>query len=501
MNFALTPKRIPYENIICGVEETIIRNKVPPTDADILRQDVAVILRKSRLPKSNITAEERRALKDLRQNKDILVLKADKGNATVVMNTGDYDGKIRSMLEDTTVYKPVSYNPTARVTRRIRTLIQEHQELFAEDVFTHLHKAKNVQPPKLYGLPKIHKSNVPLRPIVSQIDSPTYDLAKHVAGVLQPLVGKTSSYVKDSMHFIELIKNISMEPGDIMVSFDVESLFTNVPLKDCLEVIKDRLFDNELPSEYVVLLQNCLDGNYLLYRGQYYLQIDGVAMGSPVAPVIANIWMEHFEERALASGPGIVKFWKRYVDDIFCIMNGNQTEVEQYLQHLNTVHPKVKFTYEMEKNRSMAFLDVRVTVRPDGTLAHSVYRKPTHTDRYLHASSHHHPRHLQAVVSSLVNRAHKLCDPEHVEGELKHVKEVLRRNGYSATRRQMEKRPKKDKQPMVSRAPAFLPYVKGITDKIGTVLNKYSIKTVNLITSCLPIKSVKNQEFICKKLD
>ncbi|XP_041981008.1 uncharacterized protein LOC121734461 [Aricia agestis] len=360
------PLRIPYEEIVCGVEQAISRNKVPTADAEVIRQDIAVILRKSKLPKSNITTEERLALKQLRNNNDILVLRADKGNATVVMSTEEYVQKIRSLLSDTNVYKQVSYNPTASVTRRIRTLIHENKDVFTEDEYNFLHKPKPVQPPKLYGLPKIHKRNIPLRPIVSKIDSPTYNLAKHVAGVLRPLVGKTPSFVKDSVHFRDIVKSMRLEPGDTMVGFDVESLFTNVRLKDCIEVIKNKLCDHELPKEYIVLIEHCLDGNYLLFRDQYYLQIDGVAMGSPLAPIIANIWMEHFEDLALATGPCTVKLWKRYVDDVFCIINGGQQEIEQYVNYLNSIHPKIKFTYEMEKNRCLAFLDVEIKVKEDG---------------------------------------------------------------------------------------------------------------------------------------
>ncbi|XP_041989067.1 uncharacterized protein LOC121740442 [Aricia agestis] len=393
------------------------------------------------------------------------------------MSTEEYVQKIRSLLSDTNVYKPVSYNPTARVTRRIRILIHEYKDVFTEDEYNFLHKPKPVQPPKLYGLPKIHKRNIPLRPIVSQIDSPTYNLAKHVAGVLRPLVGKTPSFVKDSVHFRDIVKSMRLEPGDTMVSFDVESLFTNVPVKDCIEVIKNKLCDHELPKEYIVLIEHCLDGNYLLFRDQYYLQIDGVAMGSPLAPIIANIWMEHFEYLALATGPCTVKLWKRYVDDVFCIINGGQQKIEQYVNYLNSIHPEIKFTYEMEKNRCLAFLDLEIKVKEDGTLSHTVYRKATHTDRYLHASSHHHPRHLQSVISSLTNRAHNLCDPEHLPKELTHVQEVLRRNGYKVSRG-LRRWKEKTRYPEVSRQAAFLPYVKGVTDKIGTELRKYSIKTV-----------------------
>ncbi|XP_063385614.1 uncharacterized protein LOC134671708 [Cydia fagiglandana] len=391
------------------------------------------------------------------------------------MDSSEYDGKMKALLADRKIYKPVKYNPTARVTRRLRNLIKDHEDLFEEDEYNRLYRPKSVQPPKLYGLPKVHKSNVPLRPIVSQISSPSYDLAKHVTSVLQGLVGKTSSYVKDSRHFIDIVKGIRLEPDEIMVSFDVESLFTNVPLIECLDIIKKKLQECNISEKYITLLEHCLEGNYFIYQGQYFLQVDGVAMGSPVAPVIANIWMEHFEELALESGPNVIRMWKRYVDDIFCILKGNNDTVKSYNEHLNSIHARLKFTYEIECDRSLPFLDVKLMVRSDGTLAHSVYRKPTHTDRYLQASSHHHPRHLQSVIASLVNRAHDLCDPEHLDGELAHVQAVLERNGY---RGRMKRKPKRtERHPEVNRQPAFLPYVKGITDKIGAVLKKFSIKT------------------------
>jgi hypothetical protein len=394
----------------------------------------------------------------------------------VVIDSKDYDSKIRLLLDDVSVYKPVSYNPTARVTRRIRAVIRDLEGSFEEDVFNRLYRPKIVQPPKLYGLPKVHKANVPLRPIVSQIASPTYDLAKHVASVLQPLVGGTSSFVKDSRHFVDILKDITLEPDDIMVSFDVESLFTNVPVKECLEIVRKRLADSGMPESVMVLLRNCLEGSYFLYGGKHYLQVDGVAMGSPVAPVMANIWMEHFES-CIDLQPWAVKLWKRYVDDVFCIIRGGKQEVEQLLQHLNSIHAKIKFTYELESERSLPFLDIKVIGRMDGSLTHTVYRKPTHTDKYLNALSHHHPRHLQSVVTSLRNRAQDLCDPEFLESEMSHIQKVLRWNGYKLDGRQ-PRRKSRGKHPDVPRQPAFMPYVKGVTDKVGTILRRYSIRTI-----------------------
>jgi hypothetical protein len=94
------------------------------------------------------------------------------------------------------------------------------------------------KPPRLYGLPKIYKEGIPLRPIVSTIDSPTYAIAKYIARVLHPFTGQSETYVKNSYHFTEIIKTIQLGPENMMISFDVESLFTNVPVDDAMEIIK-----------------------------------------------------------------------------------------------------------------------------------------------------------------------------------------------------------------------------------------------------------------------
>lgn len=263
-----------------------------------------------------------------------------------------------------------------------------------------------------------------------------------------------------------------------MVSFDVESLFTNVPIADSMAVIRRSIEDNEIPVEYADLVHHCLTTNYFIYQGEYFLQIDGVAMGSPVAPVVANLWMEHFENGAIATAPQAVKIWKRYVDDVFCIMKGNESDVQNYLAHLNSIHCKMRFTYEMEKDRSIAFLDVKVGVRSDGSLSHSVYRKPTHTDRYLHANSHHHPRQLYSVVASLTDRAYSLCDEDHINNELSQLRVVLQRNGYGRNLPPRRTDEPKHLDYRVERQPAYLPYMKGVTDKVSNILKKFSVKTI-----------------------
>lgn len=148
------------------------------------------MLRKSRPPKPNMPVGELRALRELRNNRDVLVLPADKGNATVIVDTIDYENKIAQLLNDEATYKKVNYNPTSRVSTKVNRLLQEFPN---KEMIKQL-RPQNPTSPKIYGLPKIHKPDWPLRPIVSQIDSPTYKLASHLSSVLLDFTGKSSSF-------------------------------------------------------------------------------------------------------------------------------------------------------------------------------------------------------------------------------------------------------------------------------------------------------------------
>ena len=436
--------------------------RLPREQADEVRIEASRILARAKPPRCNIPVSELRALRTLRRDESVIILPADKGSATVVMNTEDYQRKIGELL-DPENYKKLRRNPTAVVLKRTDFLVKRSS--LEPDVKAAV-RCSEAFPPRLYGLPKIHKPDVPLRPIVSAIGSPTYHLAKHLTELLRPHIGGTESYVRDSAHFLERLGGLSLQPGDIMVSFDVVSLFTMVPVDDVLGHLAD-LF----PADITALFRHVLKTTYFQYGGEYFEMIDGVAMGSPLSPVVANFYMERFEQRAITSFPLKPRCWFRYVDDTFVIWSHGEEELGRFLAHLNQVHPRIQFTVERETDNQLAFLDVLVLRRTDGSLGHKVYRKPTHTNRYLHKQSNHHPSQKRAVLKTLVDRARRICEPRYLDDELRHLELALQANGYSVGEVRRAVRPRRTARPEVDSREtvgfAALPYIHGVTDRIG----------------------------------
>ena len=126
---------------------------------------------------------------------------------------------------------------------------------------------------------------------------------------------------------------------------------------------------------------------FFQYNRSIYEQKNGTTMGSPVSAVIANLYMESFEEQAINTSSYEPRIWKRYVDDIFTILD--RQNIDDFLQHLNNQQPSIHFTMETEKDNKLAFQVTAVLREPDSHLTTSIYKKRTHTDQYWVYDSHH----------------------------------------------------------------------------------------------------------------
>ena len=178
------------------------------------------------------------------------------------------------------------------------------------------------------------------------------------------------------------------------MSFDVTSLYTNIPIIDTLNIIKDYVHSDDqfarkmaIPQDkFLDLVNLALTTTWYTFSFQFYQQTDGVAMGGPASSTTAEIYMRAHESTAISMALHPPKVWERFVDDVYFIVK--HTHLENFFHHINNLHQNIKSTMEEESNGELAFLDTLLK-RNNGEISVLVYRKPTHTDQYLHYSSHH----------------------------------------------------------------------------------------------------------------
>ena len=290
------------------------------------------------------------------------------------------------------------------------------------------------------GLPKIHKTGFPFQPIVSFINSPLYNLSKFIAILLTPLASANGFTVKNSYEFVEQLKNLTISHDECMVSFDVISLFTKIPVDVAKTVVLERLKKDDTLDDrsdltlidIMIALNLCLDNTNLYFSGKIYRQIFGVAIGSPVSVIVANLVMEIVEEGAMSTFLNPPKFWRKYVDDTFVIIK--KTEADKFRNHINNIEASTKFIIEHETNNSIPFLDVCVTREASGGggLMTKIYKKPTHTNRYLNFNSAHSMSQKQRLVKCLLKRAQSQLNSKRTNKTLETSKimEASKKNDY-----------------------------------------------------------------------
>ena len=287
----------------------------------------------------------------------------------------------------------------------------------------------------------------------------------------------------------------------MLVSFDVTALFTCVPVDQSLDVIFDKLSqDPTLPTRTSMtaaqvrdLLAICLKTTYFLYDGAIYAQVEGAAMGSPVSPIVANLFMEWFEESAIQTFQYEITIWRRYVDDTMVALCDSL--LEDFTAHINSIHPAIQFTREEERDGTIAMLDADKHQSPTGQLSFSVFRKPTHTDQYLQFSSNQPLQHKLGVIRTLHHRCNTICSSEEAKlPEIDHLKKVLSVSGYTKSAWVTATKPKaptvpQDPSTTRYRGSITLPYVGHLTDAICRTIRKAGVsvhlKPYNTIRSRL----------------
>ena len=409
-----------FEKMYWKLERTLADDKKELTAATL--RSIALNYIECKSPKPPKTLQK--AIKQLKRLDNIVVTKPDKGTGVVVMNKSDYVNLLsQASINDTSKFPSVSLQRPkikGRPLKHYHPLLQKEKHL-ASVVRKILPKeiADSVcqggsRLAHLYGLPKTHKEKLSMRPILSATGTYNYALAKWLDEKLKPL--SVNRYtISDTFSFAEEIQNLDIDKNDILVSYDVTSLFTNVPLQETIQIIAEKAFVDDwfnethnlniTKSDLVQLLEVATKNQLFQFDGKLYEQIDGVAMGSPLGPLMANPFLCSIEEK-LEQENKLPDFYRRYVDDTLATMK-DVPAAEAFLSTLNNCHPSISFTMELASDHKLPFVGMEV-LKKGCKLETSVYRKPTNTGLLLHHQSHVDKRYKKSLIKTMVNRAFRL---------------------------------------------------------------------------------------------
>nr|VZI46903.1 unnamed protein product [Spirometra erinaceieuropaei] len=354
-------------NMIAAVESIFCQTEATEETKNLIRHQVSSLLMAHRL-REVLSKVERDALRELKADKDLVIVPADKGRATVVLDRTDYLQKAKGLLEDRQIYVPCATNPLKALTREMNASPQ--------------------------------------------------DLA---------------------IETIELL------------------------LQSKYDETENRLGH----AQVLQLLKLCLR-TYFTFDGTIYEQVKGTPMGLPISCSIAEAVLQRLE--SLVFQHHRPKFWARYVDDTFVVIERDQ--VLTFQEHLNAVFLDIQFTMEEEENNQLAFLDVLVCRKDCGGLKTKVFRKATNTMQELNFNSSHPISHKRSCVRTLYRRVETHCsEPEDKIAELQYLRRVFKSNGYprNFVNRCIRKR---DERPNRTDTKSWraLPYVKNVSEAVGRLL-------------------------------
>jgi hypothetical protein len=337
---------------------------------------------------------------------------------------------------------------------------------------------------------------VKFRPIVSCVKSPTYNLSKLLCMILRNSIEVEPHIIKNSFEFKEFIVSQKVPPNHKVISVDVVSLFTNLPIKLIVEIIETNWDDircntSFTKDRFIECIKFCQENCFLAFNNEFYQQKEGSGMGLPKSPPEADLVMEFITKLAIKKLPFQVPFFKRYVDD--CVTIVPQDMVDRTVEILNSINESIKFTVEVEENNRIPFLDMMLVIKNDGSIETKWHQKPYASSRMLSYKSVHPVSQKIGAAYGLINRALKLTSESHKEDVKRSVKDILLRNDYpkSLINRLMSRQSVRttqrdiveDQQTMFR----SMTYIRGLSEKLGKIVQN---ENPNIKIAFKPIRSM-----------
>lgn len=432
------------KNVIADCE--MIVQRVPYEEREHARHMMTEVIRDIQLNEhkqeyihSKHTKKQKHTIRNIKKkvaNDNLIIVKADKGNTTVIMEADIYINKTIDFLTENKAIK-LDKDPTTKYQRHIKEALKNTQHSVSQREKKHIINM-NPSAPILKAYPKIHKPNMAIRPIINFRTAPSYRLTHFLQKYLKTNYKFINSKsTESSVALANKLKDVKLNSSQRLLSLDVNNMFPSIPIEDTITLINNNLTNNNNITdteckEIIILLRLALKQNYCKFNGDFYLLNQGLPMGSPLSGILSNIFMDHFENSFLEKhfDNYQISEWQRYVDDIFLIFDSNHVTADIILEQINNEHPNIQFTMETEINNKLNHLDLTLT-RFNNKLDISIYRKATTTNHTIHSTSNHPQQTKHAAYRFMINRMHNLpLSKQNIEKETRIIKQIARMNGY-----------------------------------------------------------------------
>jgi hypothetical protein len=367
------------------------------------------IINRSKFRSSLLSNEKKilNKLKELKEDKNLVIKPADKNLGLCILSKEKYIEMCEKILSDTSTYEMLPHKIDFRVISvrsfsELKKILHDHQLLFqfnSKNSFTYLARSllqlecsPHLQPAKFYILPKVHKPIIGARPIVSAINTITYHTSRFLHNLLFPYVKKLPTICFSSQSILpSLNKHYSLTNDSAILCADITSLYPSIKHEFGISAVQEVLIDFGASTSTVTLITKLLHwvltNNFLAFDNKVYRQIDGTAMGTPVAVCYANIVL-YYMERNLVDG---FKIYQRYIDDIFAICNSSEV-AQCFVKQFNKLNKNIQLE-SVTINRTGIFLDLEISLLENNELHYKLYQKPMNKYQYIPLLSAH-PKHM-----------------------------------------------------------------------------------------------------------
>lgn len=411
---------------------------------------------------------------------------------------------VENELKNTKYYKKLDkpiIKETIKKIKHLLTNLKNIKEITNNEYKTLTKNINDKNAGVLYGIPKLHKQELTIRPIISNINHPTEQISTYLHNIMKTTAKASLTHLENSQALIDTLQNITPDQNMYIITADIESLYTNIPndLGEKTVTFETYLNPNRCykkpknPLTFQALLHNTLVNNIFDHNGNHYIQVNGTAMGTVMAPTYANIFLKHLEETRLLNNPNLehltknIKCFKRYVDDFFLLyLNKNNTLPELIKTLKETYSP---LTLKIKINKNANFLDLEIKINTFmNRFDIKLYKKPIGNQQLLDPNSNHPPHIIKNIIKQEINRIEKNCNNEIDEQKEKNkIINKARTQKYpnKYIKHALNKKPKKAKKEFLKKDIIKISYNQNYK-QISQIIKQTTNKNINIITKTLP---------------